>query len=766
MANAGVYSREDNSPEGVGRSVQDLSGGKTIDARFMEIYPNYADYIYPNETFRIQPTNFVRTIPMVAPVLSRIRIVQRFYAVHLRTMWQPWEKYIDISNEDYDFTLEEPYLINCTGGWSAFKEYGVIGKGLTNCSKIGFAQIQENSTATTPSGRDQVYFDYLRSFCLKDGFVFDDFVKNPASPPSTLNLNPTFKPRGGLYVMPHDLMDYFDVPLYTDVAPYKASAAADVSENSVRVSAFKACAYQLAYSFGYRLPNVQKRVDDYFEMAQSSDFEFSPAAYVSWRDGYLATSPVGIRTIPEAESFYPSRHASDNVNFNPDFRQASITSYNTSNNSVDVLFDNSYTDNKALSSSPEAVLRTSWDKCELFPLKAGANASLQAWKLNSSGSLEFVPSNISLTRKRFANWKMDYFTSANPWQQRGTESKIPVSGTLDSISVPVTVNGIEGTAIGPIFSANVPAHSSLDGQMRTYNDTDVALSLSTKRLFANVPSQNQSLYVSPSNFRFAMALQRIKEMSARTDGRYKHFLSKFYGSFIHDDRIDYPEYLGGFVQDLNVDVVTQTSESASTDLGTLAGNGVSAKSGYSITYHAKEHAVIIGLVHIIPETEYVGGLNREDNTADPYDWMLPQFSGLSEQPVFNYEIACVDSSDSVPVNNATFGYEPYLNYLRGRQKRACGAFRDSLNMTGSYEYYKPWIIQRDFGKNLALDSSGFLKVQNKVPTLSDKFLSGRGTVDNSMFTVADDRLMYPFMIDSYFKVRATRVIPSRGVPRL
>lgn len=802
MANPGVYSREDNSPESIGRSVQTWNQQKSIDARFMEIYPTYHDILYPNDVVRIRPSMFVRTIPMVAPVLSHIRIVTRFYAVPIRILWQPWERYIDISNEDYDFTLEEPYLVNSTSGCAlplneAGSTSGLTGSGLSDGRVMAKASYSSTASNAHPA------FINARQFSLIDGKVPNDFGKRAATTSEAQNMTYV---RGGLYVFPHDLLDYFDAPIGVDISPYVDSSGS-VTNNSVRFNAYKAAAYQLAYSFGYRLPNVQKRVDDFYEMASTDDYEYSPALYgTAWDSADSGVPAVANIPVLESASYV-------NATVKTYLRKARIASRSSTGLGWNYNYGSSVSDNLALSGADDAVLRTSWDKVELFPLKAGANASMQSWRLNSYGSLEFVPSNICLFRKRFANWQIDYFMSSNPWQQRGTEAQIPVN--LDSLTVSLP-SGVTATLSGlalnlpsrnltnlttfqsgnTVYAANsasfeisyqpIPElnggsyHSvvlndhALDSALisgvgRTVGipalNTTVSGTASVAFPEATLSAQATGLYVSPSNFRFAMALQKIKEMSARTDGRYIHYLSKFFGSFVHDDRIDYPEFLGGMVQDLNVDVVTQTSETSSTDLGTLAGNGVSAKSGYEITYHAKEHTVLLALTHIVPEARYNGGLDRQDNCADPYDWMLPQFSGLSEQPVYNYELACGDSWDRYGVNKSVFGYEPYLNYLRGKPNRANGAFRDSFNFTGSYEYYKPWIIQRDFGKQLANSGSSGLMRPN-VPTLSDKFLSGRGTTDNSMFTVADDRLMYPFIIDSAFAVRATRNIPSRGIPRM
>lgn len=273
-----------------------------------------------------------------------------------------------------------------------------------------------------------------------------------------------------------------------------------------------------------------------------------------------------------------------------------------------------------------------------------------------------------------------------------------------------------------------------------------------------------SLYVSPSNFRFAMTLQHIKEMQAQIDNRYQSYIRKFFGARARDYRLDRPEFLGGSVMELNVSDVTQTSQSTDDSLlGDLAGKSVSSDTSRIIRYHADEHTVILGLIHIMPDTEYIGGLSRIDSTQDRFDWALPQFSHLSEQAVYNWELSFNGITSYLRENlqKQAFGYQPIMNHLRWRPNIACGAFRDTLNSMGSYQEYKPWIAVRDFGARVA--DNGFITFD--TPTLSDKFLSGRYNRDNSNFDVTDDNYLYPFMIDSYFNERLVRIISARGTPR-
>lgn len=740
MARMGVFSRNDDTPESIPRSLQILTHRKTFDAKYMEIYPNYCEVLQPNESVRISVTNFLRTIPMVTPQLSRVRVVQRFYAVPFRIMWQPWENWIK-GEDDSQFQYELPYL--CNSNNSSYSS--------------GFGVLRQ------PLGGEPVYSTFPRTLSLSSSGFVDSSIGTPH-----------------LLCGVHELGDYLGYPLFTSMS------VGNSDFKSLIPHAFKACAYQLCYSYGYRSPNVQTRTDDFYELSYNNDVNVGlqtdyPYFYLSGNQSF--EFPPLFASYSESDGSMSRIDYSVNANKIQSIRNA--TSY------MDVQTDR------------DSIVRTSWDKVEHFPLKAGANISMLAQDVDSSTGLpKYVESNISLYRMRFANWQSDYFTTSNPWQQRGDEAQIPVTGSVQvdlsdatvSISSSFSGNSIESEvylksldnntytfpfikslgSINPDLSNDdyIPytgdselADGRVKGLFTSFIPTGSVTSTGTIDNIGTTGSVT-GLYVSPSAFRFAMALQHIKELTAQTDNRYKSYMRKIFGVSIADNRIDRPEFLGGSVQELNVSDVVQTSESTdSSPLGSLGGRGVSAKTSRGIHFFAREHTVIIGLIHIIPDTEYLQGLSREDNVHDRFDFPLPQFTRLSEQPVYNYELSTAPWFDSS--NHNVFGYEPIYNDLRWHRNLAVGAFRDLVNQTGSKEWYKPWILTRDFGYKLSsalVDGTSYPYLSNVTPTLSDKFLSGRYGVDYSNFTVSDPKKMYPFIVDSYFDVRATRIIPTRGLP--
>lgn len=749
MARQGIFNRNDTTPENIPRSPQYPNRRNSFTAQYMEIIPNFTQVMQPNESIKFNVTNFVKTIPMVTPMLSRVRLVQRFYAVPFRIMWHAWEDWIKGTN-DASFLYEIPRLVNQTyiQGESADETHNGI------CTKSGSSVYDEPFSRKIQLDSNGRVPDELGKYCSVDrsGYRHSSLVCGV-----------------------NELGDYFRYPIYSKMGIFGLND----EDYYFNPHAFYACAYQLAYSYGYRKSNVQTRVDDFYQMSKNQKF-------------FTSTPDSSDKTTYQCDEF-PNLIAcydTDNNKGVPvpaSHRLVTITKQ-----------DGSPLTDLAKSSNKEDIVRTSWDKVETFPLKSGPNISMLATDVDSNGLPVYKPSNISLYRMRYANYFDDYFTSSNPWQQRGEEAQIPVEGTvsvdLSGVTLSATFSGTEET----IFGTKVESKDSEDvwhsvnlinsaGENLNGDTTGLLTSpyySSEDSLLARIPvtytpkgtvaatisgasGSLSGVYVSPSAFRFAMCLQHIKELEAQTDNRYKSYMRKIFGSSIQDNRIDRPEFLGGSVQEINVGEVTQTSATADdSPLGTLAGKGYGSKTSGMIRFYAHEHTVIIGMLHIIPDTLYINGLDKEDNAHDRFDFPLPQFSRLSEQPVKNYELCYnLDEFQSTSLLNleAVFGYEPVYNELRWSRSMALGDFRDFMNSKGNYEYYKPWLITRDFGWEFKSRTHGVFVVP-KLPTLSDEFLSGRNNGDYSNFAVNNPIRMKPFIVDSYFDVRMTRIIPARGIP--
>lgn len=813
MARQGVFNRDVSQLEGIPRSLQMLEHRHTSTTKYGQILVNFSEQLYPSETLHLRTTNFLRTIPLVTPQFTRVRVVQRFIAVPNWLLWEPAEEYFNAPNPPTDGVPEEPYICNFNGitrrtvGASAQALVTITDE--TDYSTKSSFEIAVSSFYTDYSHVGVVNWKFGTTIGASSSRALTSFDATSGAPvaDSTKLV--------GYQFFPNELGDYMNAPVYI------TGLGVDTSS---RFSAWKFAAYQLAYSFFYRRPNIEKFVDDYYEMAQSGFDDQLFSEFPSYYASFESVSSSGTMTPDRVAAQFTSPVAnavSGLATVSPS--AAAVISAGGVRNYVGKYYNptgissSRAATNYAASSATQKYCE--WERCEKFPLKSGPNISMQCKFTDSSGRVSWADSNISLTRIRYAPFFMDRFTSSNPWPQRGDEALIPVNGTIQvtlpdsttvsfsNLNVSIPANDVENatgytdTAGNPVDANSVHAFVQYNPSLSDHDFSSITMRDPLTSYSVKAPASGQSarlhvpgltgsvsgsasasfsstsanvqyaLNVSPSNFRFYMQLQHIKEMSGMTDGRYKSFLSMFYGSHDKDFRLNRPQFIGGFVQDLDISEIQQTSETANTPLGTLAGRGVSAKKGMDISFHAMEHTVILGLLHILPDAEYVGGLNRVDHTLDPFDWVLPQFSGLSEQPIRMSELCVRPSKFSVDVNtdnDVAFGYEPRNNELRARHSYVTGGFRDVFNSTGSRDFLKPWLITRNFSYDLgATQATTYLKqLDFNVPSLSKEFISSAHNISYANFAVTDPSFMYPFMLDSYHQERVTRIIPSRGIPRI
>ena len=295
MARQGVFNREVSQIESIPRSLQQLEHRVTFDTKYGQIVPNFSEIMLPGETMRIRTTNFLRSIPMVTPQLSRVRIVQRYVAVPLRILWKPFEDYVNALNPP-DELPEEPYICNfneianynyahnvASDGYDSFNisayyqsktdlqnnlsnisDFSIVG--IAQTGSVSLSRSLKLSVQGTGTYAGHKYADSQSAFC---GYQF----------------------------FPHELGDYLNCPVFV--------TSLSSVDTSSRISAYKFAAYQLAYSYFYRKPNVEDRIDDSYEMSLSGfdDQLFSeyPSFYTTYDSSQAASQPYA----PILDNFEP-----------------------------------------------------------------------------------------------------------------------------------------------------------------------------------------------------------------------------------------------------------------------------------------------------------------------------------------------------------------------------------------------------------------------------------------------------------------------------
>lgn len=286
-------------------------------------------------------------------------------------------------------------------------------------------------------------------------------------------------------------------------------------------------------------------------------------------------------------------------------------------------------------------------------------------------------------RKR--SWRKDYFTSALPWQQRGTAPALPVVGSA------VWASGLFQNVGGGI-AVTVPND---DADNKAYLTTPGGLGAFKNHENANTLAATS---VTMEAFRLTAQIQKWLERNARGGVRYTEFLQAHFGVHPKDDRLDRPEYIGGTKQPIIVSEVLKTAQDGSRPQGNLAGHGLSASEGYAGGYHVQEFGLIMGILSIMPKGIYNSqGFNRQWLRRSKYDFYFPEFAHLSEQAIEKEELYATSVESA---NRQIFGYQGRYDELRVMGSGTMNNMRDTLNY---------WHMARTFGAAPALNQA-FLEV--------------------------------------------------------
>ena len=343
----------------------------------------------------------------------------------------------------------------------------------------------------------------------------------------------------------------------------------------------------------------------------------------------------------------------------------------------------------------------------------------------SSGSIDIgvnATNNWSdqwrILRKRA--WEKDYFTSALPWTQRGTQMTLPISGDAPVVSVNQSTGAKTTQKLGDPY-ATTQRYLQMGGTGTTTGD----------QLFADMSNINSATI---NELRQAFQIQKWMERSARSGSRYTEVLQSFFGVSPRDSRSQRPEFLGGGKMPLSISEVLQTSETATTPLGEFAGHGITYGSTARFRKYFTEHGIILGIMSVLPRTAYSQGLPKLFRKFDKYDYFWKEFAHLGEQEIKNSEIFYnVEAGNK---SNETFGYTARYNEYRYIPDTIHGQMLTTL----SY-----WHLGRMF---------------ETMPVLNNNFI--KADPSTRIFPVQDNS--HKLIVQTYAQVRAIRPVPKYGDP--
>lgn len=293
------------------------------------------------------------------------------------------------------------------------------------------------------------------------------------------------------------------------------------------------------------------------------------------------------------------------------------------------------------------------------------------------------------------NKRQDYFTTARPWPQKGPAVQIPVgsssapvvgnSGTLNlvrgatpgqgAIRVGVQTNS-QNLQIGDGATLD-PAGSSFSPFTGASANRTVGVHQSP--LYSGLIADLSSAYATSVNvIRDAVVLQQMLELDARGGTRYIESLFTRWRVVVQDDRLQRPEYIGGFSQRLDISAVPQTSASGENQpMAQLGGYGTGGRDGHRLSYSVPEHGHIMILVNIRADLTYSQQLRRLWTRRSRWDFPEPLTMHIGEQPILSSEMVYDAPGD--PVTNMPWGYQEAWAEYRYSQNLVTGLMRPGVS---------------------------------------------------------------------------------------
>lgn len=275
----------------------------------------------------------------------------------------------------------------------------------------------------------------------------------------------------------------------------------------------------------------------------------------------------------------------------------------------------------------------------------------------------------------------DYFTSALASQEKGTVPAISMtlSGVLDA-----TIDADPAVGVGasnPVTNGSPVYVHNTNEELWFDTDTTQAQDIigSLEKLDVDVDiSAGTVTGLGLDDLRLNIAIKRWMELNNRVGSRYVEYLKGQYGASPRDDTLQRARYLGGSKTPVTVSEVLQTSETNTTEQGTMVGHAMAVGRNFCARARINEFGLIMGMMSVMPRTMYSQGIDRMwSNQKDTrYDYFNPLFEGLAEQPVYESELYC-DGTESH--HETVFGYQGRYNEYRARKNMVAGDMRSTFD---------------------------------------------------------------------------------------
>lgn len=229
---------------------------------------------------------------------------------------------------------------------------------------------------------------------------------------------------------------------------------------------------------------------------------------------------------------------------------------------------------------------------------------------SGTGSLGLVTDMVQL---RYANYPKDYFMGMLPSSQYGSVALLP-----------------------SLYDASQPSQRVLQPAQKLFAQS---VSSSNKVILSGVASKAEYLALntdlSALSIRAAEYLQRWKEVVQFSSKDYSDQMAAQFGIKAPEYMGNHAHYIGGWSSVININEVVNTNLDTDSSQASIAGKGVSSKSGHVLTYDCgAEHQVIMCVYHAVPMLDWeLTGQAPQLTVTAVSDFPQPAFDQLGMQAV-------------------------------------------------------------------------------------------------------------------------------------
>lgn len=236
------------------------------------------------------------------------------------------------------------------------------------------------------------------------------------------------------------------------------------------------------------------------------------------------------------------------------------------------------------------------------------------WTGNASIAL-----TADMLKLRYADYPKDYFTGILPASQYGSVAVLPSVYSQSDASNKVVAYS----------SASAPFHGLMQQDSGSSNVTVSNQNADNVR-YATLNSDLSALSIRATEY-----LQRWKEVVQFSSKDYSDQMAAQFGIKAPEYMGNHSHFIGGWSSVININEVVNTNLNSYNSQASIAGKGVSSKSGHTLTYDCgAEHQVIICVYHAVPLLDWdLTGQAPQLTVTSVSDFPQPAFDQLGMQSV-------------------------------------------------------------------------------------------------------------------------------------